>query len=85
MLPKPDLTFKEVNPPHKRWCTSGHEAPEMFAREGPGTEKTLTRFFRVSNTNNKDVNGTYCEPCVIVANALARKNRSNQMRHDVQQ
>ena len=82
MLPDADLVFGEVRtPPPNHWCSSGHSAPEEFAREGPGTEKTPTRFFTVSQRDKIKVNGkrkwvtlgVYCEPCVIVANAMARK------------
>jgi hypothetical protein len=75
-----DLTFKEVQEPHNRWCRSGHVAPETFRREGPGTEAIPTRFFRVSSVEHPNVNGTYCEPCVVVAFAIHRVNKKMEIK-----
>jgi len=79
MLPKADLTYKEVTPPHNRWCASKHEAPKLFARMGPGTEKLPTQFYRVTSVKDPNVNGVYCEPCCILANYVAKqmKKKSN--------
>lgn len=68
-----ELVIKEVSPPDSRWCSSGHEAPEKFARAGPGTTPHPTRFFRVTSQNTSHVNGTYCEPCLIVAHYLKKR------------
>jgi len=65
------FSAKEVPAPPQRWCHSGHFAPEVFAREGPGTEPQPTRFFSVVARATPAVNGVYCEPCLILANAAA--------------
>lgn len=75
MIAIPDLTLKEVLAPHGRWCASGHTAVESWSREGPGTAPSMTRFFQVSSDQNHVVNGVYCEPCLVIANAQARKIR----------
>lgn len=69
MFEKPDCTFEEVPAPPSRWCSSGHTTSETFRREGPGSEATPTRFFMMSS---KDLSGTFCEPCLIVANWMAQ-------------
>lgn len=61
-------TFKDGTPnpkfPHDGQCKSGHKAP-------PGT-----RFFAVSGpVLPKERWGIYCEPCLIVANKMAAKQR----------
>jgi hypothetical protein len=43
----------------------------MFQRDPPNPEEA-TRFFRVSS-DDPNVNGTYCEACLIIANAMKRK------------
>jgi len=75
---KPDLTMKEVPPPHNRWCQAGHCAPDRFAREGTGSALEPTRFFQVGSKANPNVNGVYCEPCLIIANYGARKTRETR-------
>ena len=77
---RPDLTFKEVLTPHNRWCKSGHAASETFRREGPDSEALPTRFFHVTSDFVPDVNGTYCEPCLVVANAVGRAKKM-EMKH----
>ena len=72
MFQKADLTVKEVRPPHGLWCRSGHKAPPSFRRDGPLGKELPTRFFQVSSDKAPSVNGTYCEPCLIVANAMNR-------------
>ncbi len=67
---KADLTFKEIDPPADRWCTSGHKAPELFRRGGPSSNLEPTKFFEV--TNDKGLLGIVCEPCLIIANHIAR-------------
>jgi hypothetical protein len=76
MIPS-DTQFgaKEVAPPTQNWCHSGHFAPEVFAREGAGTEALPMRFFSVGATSDPGVNGIYCEACLIIANAMAHKAR----------
>jgi len=64
-----DLTFEEVDKPLNEWCASGHKAPEFFSPAGPDSPSGPTRFFRVKH---KDISGIYCEPCLIVANHIAR-------------
>jgi hypothetical protein len=67
-----DLTVKEVSPPPGLRCRSGHTAPTLFRREGTQAPEEPTKFFQVSCSHNPEVNGIYCEPCLIVANAMNR-------------
>jgi hypothetical protein len=71
---KADLIFKEITAPHGRWCKSGHEAPATFRRDGPLAPDQPTKFFQVTSDKMPEVNGTYCELCLIVANAMSRRD-----------
>ena len=73
-----DLTTTEVPAPDGRLCRSGHVAPLMFRREGAGTLEKPTRFFEVTSLKSPAVNGVYCEPCLMIANALADARRSKR-------
>ena len=63
-----DLTQKEVDAPPDRYCSSGHNLGVLAAyRNKP------VRFFQVSG---KGVDGVYCEPCLVLANYVARRKRA---------
>ena len=64
-----DLTISEVDNHISGWCDSGHKAPLLFKREGPESPELPTRFFAMTYTS---INGIYCEPCLIVANHIAK-------------
>lgn len=64
MILAADLTIKEVSEPGSQRCASGHEA------SGMSYQNKSVRWFRVSSVKNPKVNGIYCEPCLIIANAL---------------
>lgn len=64
MFLKADLTQKEVDPPFNRWCACGHYAPSFFKKDGPHSGLPI-RFFLVEG---KEINGIYCELCLIIAN-----------------
>ena len=70
-----DLITKQVEDPPGRWCSSGHIAPETFRREGPGSEWLPTRFFKVFGKAAGVAAGTYCEPCLVIANHIAEQKR----------
>lgn len=63
-----DIIFEQIDEPINRFCASGHEAPELFRNAGPESPATPTRFFMVKH---RDMQGIYCEPCLIVANYIA--------------
>lgn len=75
---RPDIEFHECGEPLSRLCASGHVAPEVFARGGPGTEKLPTRFYDVVVHSDPGKSGVYCEPCVLIAQHLARQSRSKR-------
>lgn len=62
--------------PFNRWCASGHVAPELFRNQGPDKPEEPTRFFLIKH---KEVTGIYCEPCLIVANHIARCKKQGLM------
>ena len=62
-----DLSIIEVTAPIGHWCDSGHQAPELFKRNGTDSAPEPTKFFKVSNDGK-----VFCEPCLILANYLAR-------------
>lgn len=70
-----DLSIKQVQVPQDLWCKSGHKAPEKFKRNGPRTRSLSTRFFQVVSEKNPNVNGIYCEPCLIIANAISKHKK----------
>lgn len=70
LLPKPDFIVKEITQPHGLWCKSGHVAAPTHQRE-PLLPATPTRFFRVKSDKMPEVSGIYCEPCLMVAHAMA--------------
>ena len=67
-----DLTQREVEPPSNHWCASGHEAPPLFRRSGPGGKEEPTKFFHVTGHGT---DGTYCEICLTVAHWMAAQRR----------
>lgn len=70
-----DLTIKEVQPPVPRFCNGadgGHDVPDGAVFQGKPT-----RFFRVTG---KGVQGTFCEPCLVLANAMAREKKRRAAR-----
>lgn len=69
-----DMVVKEVTTPSNLWCKSGHEAPAMFRRLGTKAPEEPTKFFQVSCSHASHVNGIYCEPCLIIANAMKDQN-----------
>lgn len=75
-----DMSMGEVNSPPLGICASGHSAPAVFRREGPDSPEEPTRFFQVSKRDKSSGKivclGVYCEPCLIVANAMARMWRA---------
>jgi len=72
MSGKPDLSMKQVETPPERWCSSGHIAPELFKLYGADGIEAPTRFFLIVGNG---INGIFCEPCLCVANAMARKKK----------
>lgn len=64
-----DIVFEQVDEPLNRWCASGHVGPLFFRQAGPGSPELPTRFFLVKH---RDVQGVYCEPCLVIANHMAR-------------
>jgi hypothetical protein len=70
MIPIPDLTQSEVPVPQDARCASGHYARGHY-RARP------IRFFRLARRDGKLL-GDYCEPCLVVANAVARKRREGR-------
>jgi hypothetical protein len=71
MVLKPDIIYKEISCPVGRWCDSGHVAPKEFRRGGAESLLEPTKFYSVSGL----IDGIYCEPCLIVSNWIARKNK----------
>jgi hypothetical protein len=74
MLGDAQLVFRAVDAPLTGWCSSGHRVDPkgLWSREGPGGLMEPIRFFQASG---KGLDGIYCEPCLVVANALARENK----------
>ena len=63
---KENVLVKEVERPLDGICASGHVTSETF-------QNAPTRFFQVKAGN---VKGTYCEACLIIANAMVKDGKS---------
>lgn len=72
----PDLSIKQVENPVNNWCDSGHKAPALFRRSGPNSDLEPIKFFQIVN---KNINQIVCEPCLIVANHLAKLKKENKI------
>ena len=70
---RPGMTVKEVSTPPNLYCKSGHTAPERWRRAGTKAPEEPTKFFQVSCNDHPDVEGVYCEPCLVVANAMVQR------------
>lgn len=75
MIGKPDFVIDEVVEPPGALCSSGHVAPKSWSKRGPGTPLEPTLFYRVVSIKDSKVNGVYCEPCLMIANAMAREKK----------
>lgn len=68
------VTFKQVDPPNNHICSSGHTAKGTFKVGGSQDKPTPTRFFEVY-TEQAGLVGTFCEPCLVIANYLRRQRK----------
>lgn len=73
-----DIDIIELDNHIGGWCDSGHKAPSLFRREGPDSPELPTRFFQV-HVKISAINGVYCEPCLIVANHVARLKKEGKL------
>ena len=73
---KPDLIQKEVDPPLNNFCSCGHISTGEYKRS-PDSDPEPIRFFQV---NGLEINGIYCEPCLVLIHYLARikKGKKNE-------
>ncbi|NJO18690.1 MAG: hypothetical protein HC877_24080 [Thioploca sp.] len=67
---KPTITYKEVKRPVDNMCANGHLCSEYYRRNGPHSPQEAMRFFSI--TGEGLPKGIYCEPCLVIANHLAR-------------
>jgi hypothetical protein len=63
------MTISQVDAPTDRICQSGHPVPEDAIYQGKPT-----RFFSVTGTSKSY--GIFCEPCLVIANYLAQKQKN---------
>jgi hypothetical protein len=70
-----DIVITEVDKPFNNWCASGHHPSDFFKRSGPNSQPEKTRFFQF---NGKNINAIYCEPCLVIAQFLAKKSKDNK-------
>lgn len=75
MKDRADISFIEVEVPQDHQCSSGHKAPEFFKRGGPESDSEPIKFFRVKGQGTDIV---ICEPCLILANYLAKIQRQTK-------
>ena len=69
-----DIIIAEVEAPITRWCDCGHSAQLAF-KLSPTAPEHPVRFFMVTHKET-GVKGIYCEPCLIIANHLAKKQKA---------
>lgn len=70
MFLKPDVTFKNVDPPVDMYCQNGHVAPEFFRRSN--SEDTPMKFYHVSGSGFDKV---ICEACLTLIFAISKKKK----------
>lgn len=70
-----DLIQREVAAPINNWCACGHQAPPMFKRQGANSVDEPIRFFLIQGN---EINGIYCEPCLIIANWISLQNKKSK-------
>lgn len=78
LFEEPGVIISQLEEHVGGWCDSGHKPPPLFRREGPDSPELPMRFFHV-NVPCKNVAGTYCEPCLIVANHMARLKKQGNL------
>jgi hypothetical protein len=76
MLPKFDISIREVDPPEDKWCHSGHHSTGTFKRAGPNSKAEPIRFFRFTGLGR---DGIYCEPCLVIMNHMVRLKKAGKM------
>ena len=69
-----DMIIAEVEKPLNLWCDCGHKAAPTFKVKEDSEEKPM-RFF---NIKKNDMNGIYCEMCLILANYIAKKQKEGK-------
>ncbi len=72
-----DLIQEEVEPPDDMRCSGGHIAAPFFRRSGPLSAEEPTKFFKLTH-KTADIDGVYCEPCLVVAHFIAKKKRKGK-------
>jgi len=77
LIGKPDIVMREVEAPDDHRCDSGHSVFGTFKRGGPASPPEPIKFFQVS-TKEAGVIGTYCEPCLVIANHIKRLSKRNK-------
>ena len=65
----PDITFRETTKPDSGLCRSGHTAVDMMFQGKP------VRWFQMTCTETPEIDGVYCEPCLVVANYLKAQKK----------
>ena len=75
---KPDLIIREIPTPITYWCSSGHSAPNTFHRSGRDKPAERTKFFHVSGSG--DIDGIYCELCLIVARYISQEKQKGNIK-----
>jgi hypothetical protein len=77
MMLQVDLEQEQVEAPLGNWCASGHQAPSVFRRLGPNSMAEPTRFFLIKGHG---INGIYCEPCLAIANHMAKLKKQGMIK-----
>jgi hypothetical protein len=76
LIEEAGLIQREIDPPHHRWCSSGHKAPDLFRRTGPESPQEPMRFFEVTSN---EIHGIYCEACLIIAHHIAKCKKEGKL------
>ena len=69
-----------VDVPKDNWCDSGHSVKDdaTFKRGGPDSPADPIRFFNISY-QDKGINKTCCEPCLVLINFLAKAKKDEAL------
>lgn len=72
---KADIRFEQVDVPDGYWCENGHQAPELYRRDGPDSDLLPIRFWHMKGCG---IDRIICEPCMTIINYMIFNKRKKK-------